>query len=921
METQTTQAPHNAVKAEALSVFAGSRCLLKNTEFSIAEQSRMIDVKSSSGSVVSMKSGACYGLVGPNGCGKSTLLRLIADGCIPVPSSWDVFLVGQHLPQAAGHSPIEEVLSADAKRAELLKLQSTLEEEMGELAEGDVQLFTQANDRLMEVTMELDRWDEAASEVTSILLALGFRKKDCTGRHRSEPSLETPMDHLSGGWRMKVELAKALWLKPKLLLLDEPTNHLDFQSLHWLESRLEEYPHTVVVVSHDVTFLHSTCREILWIVEQRVESMPRDLVTEDDLARMQRRKPPAFHFDVPESDSPGDHGLSFHKVTFNHGLANEGVAKDLRNWVPSLLKIPGEVRFSGNSRSVILGRNGSGKSTFLDLCTGKLNPTRGTVDRTPGLKVAHYSQQTEDLDRYPDDSAAAYLVRHCRDALVARSSARSTHTSRACAAEGRAAKSSATAVEKRLVEAARGVLSQFGFDGDLAINVPLHRLSGGQKACLKFAVLSLQPAHILLLDEPTNHLDAEACESLARALSDFKGGIVVVTHDETLIYRLIQCNWADGELLICEGGGIRREQNIGAQRLNTLKEQVRKAEGTTSSAMKPQRIQKKQNVGKSSERTTFRQAEKQTNKDASLDSEACSHPATAINTLCRSQLLAFRFAVDDYPAVIQDSPAVTAIKETICPDVTVAISNQESPEATVEISSKEGISSEPTVEICNQEQVATISLDLPKASVSLASKGASSHIDINVAEHGKEDVPDDWEEHANSSAPTDVPDNWEEYDSSSPPTPKGSSVENMPVLPESDASPEASSLGTSQSSSAPALHVTVEALLDSSSKEGGGHRSRLRKNLVNLNKAVSKWIRKEKAGEMSKSQVIETIRASKVLIELRHLHGPLFREDEFIHKLYTQRDVEAVEKALVPVPRALDRKSSGPPRLRAHRCG
>merc|ERR1711904_410719 len=172
----------------------------------------------------------------------------------------------------------------------------------------------------------------------------------------------------------------------------------------------------------------------------------------------------------------------------------------------------------------------------------------------------------------------------------------STHATRACAAEGRTAKSSsATAFEKRLLEAARGVLSQFGFEGDLAINVPVNRLSGGQKACLKFAVLSLQPAHILLLDEPTNHLDAEACESLARALSDFQGGFVVVTHDETLIYRLIQCNWADGELLICEGGGIRREQNIGAQRLNTLKEQVRKAEGRTSSSrtMMPQRLQKK----------------------------------------------------------------------------------------------------------------------------------------------------------------------------------------------------------------------------------------------------------------------------------------------------------------------------------------
>merc|ERR1719389_444962 len=180
---------------------------------------------------------------------------------------------------------------------------------------------------------------------------------------------------------------------------------------------------------------------------------------------------------------------------------------------------------------------------------------------------------------------------------------RSTHASRAGVAEGRPAKSStATAVEKRLVEAARGVLSQFGFDGDLAINVPLHRLSGGQKACLKFAVLSLQPAHLLLLDEPTNHLDAEACESLARALADFKGGLVVVTHDETLIYRLIQCNWADGELLICEGGGLRREQNIGAHRLNTLKEQVRKAEGTTSATARPQRVNKNQTSVKGSDK-------------------------------------------------------------------------------------------------------------------------------------------------------------------------------------------------------------------------------------------------------------------------------------------------------------------------------
>merc|ERR1719335_2108148 len=135
VETHTLQAPHNAVKAEALSVFAGSRCLLKNTELSIAEQVQMIETRSSSGSMVSVKTGACYGLVGPNGCGKSTLLRLVAEHQIPVPSTWDVFLVGQHLPEATSRSPVEEVLSADVKRAELLNLQNILEEEAMGLAE------------------------------------------------------------------------------------------------------------------------------------------------------------------------------------------------------------------------------------------------------------------------------------------------------------------------------------------------------------------------------------------------------------------------------------------------------------------------------------------------------------------------------------------------------------------------------------------------------------------------------------------------------------------------------------------------------------------------------------------------------------------------------------------------------------------
>merc|ERR1712139_524832 len=112
----------------------------------------------------------------------------------------------------------------------------------------------------------------------------------------------------------------------------------------------------------------------------------------------------------------------------------------------------------------------------------------------------------------------------------------------------------------------------------MADSILIRDLSGGQKALLKFAVLSLRPAHILFLDEPTNHLDAEACEALAKGLSDFKGGVVAVTHDELLIYRLIHCNWSASELLICREGTVWRERNFGAHCLNALKNEVHKAE-------------------------------------------------------------------------------------------------------------------------------------------------------------------------------------------------------------------------------------------------------------------------------------------------------------------------------------------------------
>ncbi|CAE7310729.1 ABCF3 [Symbiodinium sp. KB8] len=247
--TETTHAPHNAVKAESLSVFLGSRCLLANTELKIAERPR---------------SGTSYGLVGCNGCGKSTLLRLMAQRKLPVPETWDVFLLGQHLSPGNDLPAIEEVLNACPKRSGLLaeakRLTALLEGEPGP----GPPLLGELSEALRKVHADLEEWQRAPSEVLHILRNLGFQESEASD---SCPAASTPLKQLSGGWRMKVELAKArrcanvqhaalctgsttfaelflsgeaLWLRPKLLLLD------DFRAREWLMEQIAEYPHTAV---------------------------------------------------------------------------------------------------------------------------------------------------------------------------------------------------------------------------------------------------------------------------------------------------------------------------------------------------------------------------------------------------------------------------------------------------------------------------------------------------------------------------------------------------------------------------------------------------------------------------------------------------------------------------------------------------
>jgi ABC-type multidrug transport system ATPase subunit len=525
---------------------------------------------------------------------------------------------------------------------------------------------------------------------------------------------------------------------------------------------------------------------------------------------MQRKRPLRFRFTVPEGDTVADHGISFHDVDFSYPGDSSGSQVSRKK----IFHVSGDVRFSGTSRSLLLGRNGTGKSTFLDLCTGKLKPTGGKVDRTPDLKIGHYSQLTEELDRHPEDSAATFLVRECREALAQH--AGSTRFARLQEARARQKDESgdsgeqsrmanrrvaqAAAQDKRLLEIARGVLSNFGYEGDVAISVPVDRLSGGQKALLKFAVLSLQPSHILLLDEPTNHLDAEACKALAEALADFKGGIVAVTHDELLMYRLIHCNWSASELLVCRAGHIQCVRNFGAQCLNTLKEEVHRAESDNpSSVVKPQ-LQKK---GKEKE------IEHQQHEDDSLKEFAKTVSGVVPPWLRRSR----RKEKEGQSTFLEPDQAQP---------------QKENVDSNMQLTSPVGEKGKQKGFVSSVDQLQTIV-------IAESFQGEALH-----------------EAHSNDSAQCG-----------------NHTITFLPGMPAFEC----------QKSGCTGLQQ-----IDDVCTHGTSGHSRLRKDLVNLNKAVVKWLKTEKSGLLSRSQVVDRIKNSVAACQLRAMHGDAFMEDDFVQQ-------------------------------------
>lgn len=516
------QAMENAVdiKVENFSISAKGNDLFVNASLLIAHGRR-------------------YGLVGPNGHGKTTLLRHIASRAFAIPPGIDVLYCEQEV-VADDNTAVESVLRADTKRLALLEECKKLEDQQ---EKGNTS--TEVQERLKEVYEELKAIgaDSAEPRARRILAGLGF----------SRSMQDRATKNFSGGWRMRVSLARALFVEPTLLLLDEPTNHLDLNAVIWLDNYLQGWKKTLLVVSHDQSFLDNVCNEIIHLDQQKLYYYKGNYSMFKKMY-VQKRKEMIKEYEKQEKriKELKAHGQSKKQAEKKQKEAltrkqEKNRTKTQKNndddqGPTELLQKPREyiVKFSFpdppplqppilglhnvnfaypgqkplfknvdfgidlNSRVAIVGPNGVGKSTFLKLLTGDLQPQTGDVCKNHRLRIGRFDQHSgEHLTA--EESPSEYLMR----------------------------------LFDLPYEKARKQLGTFGLSSH-AHTIKMKDLSGGQKARVALAELCLNAPDVVILDEPTNNLDIESIDALAEAISEYKGGVIIVSHDERLI-RETEC--------------------------------------------------------------------------------------------------------------------------------------------------------------------------------------------------------------------------------------------------------------------------------------------------------------------------------------------------------------------------------------------
>lgn len=493
--------------------------------------------------------GRRYGLVGPNGMGKTTLLKHIANRSLNIPPNIDILICEQEV-QADEESAIQVVLNADKRRLELM------EEEKQIMA-----LKKPSKDELKRLNAIYDemnalKTDAAEAKARRILAGLGFDAK----------MMERSTKNFSGGWRMRVSLAKALFMEPTLLLLDEPTNHLDLNAVIWLDNYLQHWKKTLLVVSHDQSFLDNICTDVIHLDMEKLFYYKGNYSQFKKMLVM-KRKEQLKEFEKQERriKEMKAGGVSTKKAVTKQkefltrkqekNMKNKGMQQESNNDGPKeLLKRPKDysVKFSFpepndlaapilglknitfkydnqqylfkgldfgidmSSRVCIVGPNGVGKSTLLKLLLGDIQPTSGEVIRNRFLKIGRFDQHS--ADQFDTSLTPVEHLRKTYDLEY---------------------------------QECRKRLGSTGLAG-FAHEIKIQNLSGGQKARVALCDLACRSPDVIILDEPTNNLDLESIDALSYAIKNWSGGVICVTHDERLI-RETEC-----ELYIIENQVINR---------------------------------------------------------------------------------------------------------------------------------------------------------------------------------------------------------------------------------------------------------------------------------------------------------------------------------------------------------------------------
>jgi ATP-binding cassette subfamily F protein 3 len=474
-------------------------------------------------------------VIGPNGCGKSTLFGLLRGEIQPdmgdclVPKGWHIVSVAQETP-GTDRSAIDYAIDGDARLRQL----------QADLVKAEMSHNGDKIGHLHDLLAQTGAYDVEA-RASTILSGLGFKKEQ----------LQLPVSHFSGGWRMRLNLAQALLCDSDLLLLDEPTNHLDLDAVIWLETWIQRYKGTLLLISHDKSFIDACVNNIVSFEQQNLISYSGNYSSYEH-QRSERMRLQASEYEKQERKKA--HLNSF----ITRFKAKASKAKQAQSRVKQLEKMQDilpvhqtsgfqfsfkppeklpnplvrmeevQVGYADNiilkqvkmnlvpgSRIGLLGKNGAGKSTFIKLLAGELQPLRGEYATSAGLTIGYFAQHQVEL-LHLESSAYEHVFRLDK-----------------------------TQTEQQV----RDYLGGFGFQGNDALKA-VAPMSGGEKARLVLALVVFQKPNLLLLDEPTNHLDMEMRHALTFALQAFEGAMVLVSHDRFLLSTV--CD----EFYLVDAGGV-----------------------------------------------------------------------------------------------------------------------------------------------------------------------------------------------------------------------------------------------------------------------------------------------------------------------------------------------------------------------------